>query len=62
MGYSIGDVVKFKVGSDEHHGEVRFVDKSQQGDILYINSYSGWAYKVAEKGIVGRILARNRNR
>jgi hypothetical protein len=62
MEYSIGDVVKFKVGNDEQRGEVQFVEKSQKEEILYINSYSGWAYKVPEKGIVARILAKNKNK
>jgi len=60
MEYSIGDVVKFKVGSDEQRGEVQFIEKCQKEDILYINSYSGWAYKVPGKGIVARILAKNK--
>lgn len=52
-GYSIGDIVRFKVGSDEIRlGEIKFIEKDQKETILYINSFSGWAYKVSEKKIV----------
>lgn len=55
MRYSIGDIVKFKIGTVEtDKGEVKFIDKSCFESTLYINSYSGWAYKVPEKKIVSR--------
>ena len=51
--YSIGDIVRFKVGSDEIQlGEIQFIEKDRNETILYINSFSGWAYKVSEKRIV----------
>ncbi len=51
--YSIGDIVRFKIGSDEIQlGEIQFIEKDRNETILYINSFSGWAYKVSEKKIV----------
>ncbi|SNQ60544.1 hypothetical protein [Candidatus Methanoperedens nitratireducens] len=51
--YSIGDIVRFKIGSDEIQlGEIRFIEKNHNETVLYINSFSGWAYKVSEKKIV----------
>ena len=51
--YSIGDIVRFKVGSDEIQlGEIQFIEKDRNETLLYINSFSGWAYKVSEKKIV----------
>ncbi len=56
MRYNRGDVVRFKVSSDEIlEGEVQFLEESHDEDILYINSFSGWAYKVAEREVVSRI-------
>lgn len=56
MRYSRGDVVRFRVGSNEiHEGKVQIIEKSREEDILYINSFSGWAYKVTEKRVVSRI-------
>jgi len=53
MKYSIGDIVKFKIGSIEtEKGEVKFIEEDSNESTLYINSYSGWAYKVPEKKIV----------
>ena len=53
MKYSIGDVVRFKIGRDEiQEGEVQVVEESLDENILYINSFSGWAYKVSEKRVV----------
>jgi len=55
MKYSIGDIVKFKIGSIEtEKGEVKFIEDDSNESTLYINSYSGWAYKVPEKKIVSR--------
>ncbi|VVB91986.1 Uncharacterised protein [uncultured archaeon] len=51
--YSIGDIVRFKIGADEIQlGEIQFIEKDRNETILYINSFSGWAYKVSEKKIV----------
>ncbi len=56
MRYSRGDVVRFKVGSNEiHEGKVQIIEKNHDEDILYINSFSGWAYKITEKSVVSRI-------
>ena len=55
MRYSIGDIVKFKIGSIEtDKGEVKFIEESCSECTLYVDSYSGWAYKVPEKKIVSR--------
>ena len=55
MRYSIGDIVKFKIGSIEtDKGEVKFIEESCSESTLYVDSYSGWAYKVPEKKIVSR--------
>ena len=59
-GASVGDVVKFTVGSDIHEGEVRFIEKTQDGDILYIDSFSGWAYKVPQRRIISQAPAKNK--
>ncbi len=56
MKYSIGDIVKFKLESGEiEEGDVQFVEKRRNEEILYINSFSRWAYKVPEKRIVKRV-------
>ncbi len=53
MKYSTGDVVRFKIGRDEiQEGEVQIVEENLDEEILYINSFSGWAYKVSEKRVV----------
>ena len=62
MRYSRGDVVEFKVGSNEiHKGQVQFVEEDYNENILYVDSFSGWAYKVPEKRIVSRFLIKNLN-
>ncbi len=56
MKYSMGDVVRFKIGRDEiQEGEVQVVEENPNENILYINSFSGWAYKVSEKRVVSRL-------
>lgn len=56
MKYSMGDVVRFKIGRDEiQEGEVQVVEESHNERFLYINSFSGWAYKVSEKRVVSRL-------
>ncbi len=56
MKCSIGDVVTFKAGPNEiEKGEVQFIQKGRIGDILYINSFNRWAYKVTEKRIVSLV-------
>lgn len=59
MKYSIGDIVKFRVETGEiHTGDVQYIERSLNEDILYINSFSRWAYKVPEKKIVSRVPIR----
>lgn len=56
MRYSRGDIVRFRVGSDEiQEGEVQVIEEDHNEDILYINGFCGWAYKVPERSIVSRI-------
>ncbi len=56
MKYSTGDVVRFKIGKDEiQEGEVQVVEESHDENILYINSFSGWAYKISDKKVVSRL-------
>ena len=56
MKYSIGDVVKFRLDSGEiHKGNIRFIEGRDDEDILYINSFNRWAYKVPEKRIIAKI-------
>ena len=60
MKYTRGDVVEFKVGSYEtHKGQVQFVEENFNEEILYVDSFSGWAYKVPEKRIVSRVPIKN---
>lgn len=55
MRYSRGDVVEFKVGSNEKYtGQVRFVEEDYNENILYVDSFGGWAYKVPEKRIISK--------
>ena len=59
MKCSIGDIVTFKTGPNEiEKGEIRFIEKSRNEDILYINSFSRWAYKVTERKIVSKLAQR----
>ena len=59
MKCSIGDIVTFKAGTNEiEKGEVRFIEKDRNEDILYINSFSRWAYKVTERKIVSKVPQR----
>lgn len=54
-GVSVGDIVKFEVGSDTEKGKVRFIEKTGDGDILYIDGFSRWAYKVSQDRIISHI-------
>ncbi|VVB90425.1 Uncharacterised protein [uncultured archaeon] len=59
MKYAIGDIVRFKLESGEvQEGDVQFVDRSVNENILYINGFCRWAYKVPEKRIISRVPAR----
>ena len=56
MRYCRGDIVKFKVGQKEiQEGEIQVIEKNHNEDILYINSFSGWAYKITERNVLSRI-------
>jgi hypothetical protein len=60
MRYSRGDVVEFKVGSNEKHtGQVQFVEEDYNENILYVDSFSGWAFKVPEKRIISLVTVKN---
>ncbi len=60
MKYYIGDIVKFKLESGEiQEGDVQYIESTIRENILYINSFSGWAYRVPEKSIVSRIHEKN---
>ena len=60
MRYSRGDVVEFRVGSNEKHtGQVRFIEEDYNENILYVDSFGGWAYKIPEKRIISRITSKN---
>lgn len=57
MKYSKGDIVKFKLESGEvQKGDVRYIEKTGYGEVLYINSFNRWAYKVPEKRVISRVL------
>ncbi len=56
MKYSKGDIVKFKLESGEvQKGDVRYIEKTGYGEVLYINSFNRWAYKVPEKRVISRV-------
>jgi hypothetical protein len=62
MKCSIGDIVRFKVGTAEIlEGKVQYIEKSPDEETLYINSFSGWAYKVAQKRIISRVTLKNKS-
>ena len=45
--------MEFKIGSIEpDKGEVKFIEEDRNESTLYINSHSGWAFKVPEKKII----------
>jgi hypothetical protein len=56
MKYTKGDVVKFKLESGEvQKGDVRYIEETRYGEVLYINSFNRWAYKVPEKRVISRV-------
>lgn len=56
MKYSIGDTVKFKLESGEvQKGNIQYIEKKRNGDVLYINSFSRWAYRIPQKRVVSLI-------
>ena len=56
MKYSIGDTVKFKLESGEiEKGNIQYIERRRSGDILYINSFSRWAYRVPKKRVVSLV-------
>jgi len=53
MIYNIGDIVKFKLESGEvQEGNIKFIEKMQNEEIYYINSFNRWAYKIPGKKII----------
>ncbi len=57
MKYTKGDVVKFKLESGEvQKGDVRYIENTHYGEVLYINSFNRWAYKVPEKRVISRVF------
>ncbi len=55
MKYTIGEIVRFKAGSELLEGDVQFVERNANEDILYVNGFCGWAYKVPEGKVVSRV-------
>jgi len=53
--FSTGDIVKFKLESGEIlEGDVRFIERSRNEDILYISSFNRWD-RVPENRIIERV-------
>ena len=43
MEFSTGDIVKFKLESGEiQEGDVQFIERGRNEDILYISSFNRW--------------------
>lgn len=58
MEYSTGDIVKFKLESGEiQEGDVQFIERSRNEDILYISSFNRWD-RVPENRIIARVCKR----
>ena len=56
MKYSIGDVVKFRLESGEvQKGNIQYIERRRGEDIVYINSFSRWAYRVPGKRIISQV-------
>ena len=56
MKYTIGDAVRFKLGSGEvQKGNIKYVEKSKYEEIYYINSFNRWAYKISGEKIISKI-------
>ncbi|MCX9011896.1 MAG: hypothetical protein OIN66_12330 [Candidatus Methanoperedens sp.] len=56
MKYAIGDIVKFKLKTGEvQKGNIQYIERRRGEDILYINSFNRWAYRVPEKRIVEQV-------
>ena len=56
MKYSKGDIVRFKLQTGEvQEGDIQFIERTRRGEILYINSFNRWAYKVPEKRVISRV-------
>ncbi len=52
MEYSTGDIVKFKLESAEiQEGDVQFIERRRNEDILYISSFNRWD-RVPENKII----------
>ncbi|MCE8426107.1 MAG: hypothetical protein J5U17_10075 [Candidatus Methanoperedens sp.] len=56
MKYTIGDVVRFKLESGEvQEGNIQFIEKNCYEEMIYINSFSRWAYKIPHTRIISKI-------
>jgi len=56
MKYAIGDIVKFKLETGEvQKGNIQYIERKRDEDILYINSFNRWAYRVPERRIVAQV-------
>jgi hypothetical protein len=56
MKYFIGDAVKFRLKLGEvQEGDVLFIEKSFQENILYINGYNRRVYRIPEKRIISKV-------
>lgn len=54
MKYTIGDAVRFRIETGEvQEGNIQFIDRYKE--IVYINSYNRWAYKVPQTKIIAKI-------
>ena len=61
MEYSTGDIVKFKLESGEiQEGDVQFIERSRNEDILYISSFNRWD-RIPENRIIARVYKRNQS-
>lgn len=55
MEIATGDIVKFKLESGEiQEGDVQFIERSRNEDILYISSFNRWD-RVPETRIIAKV-------
>ncbi len=53
MEYSSGDKIKFRLKSGGiQEGEVLFIEKNLNGNMLYINGFNRMAYRIHEKMVI----------
>ncbi len=62
MKYSLGDTVKFRLKLGEiQEGDVLFIERGFQENILYINGYNRRAYRIPEKRIISKVPKKNKS-